>query len=85
MAYAQRGTLVGEQTLKAVFTDAMRWQLERILSDQLDGGEAAGGDNGSGRNSPNEQANEQDKKRAKKSDDDKEKPPGRGGKGRDDR
>lgn len=38
MAYAQRGTLVGEQTLKAVFTDAMRWQLERILSDQLDGG-----------------------------------------------
>lgn len=40
MAYAERGTIVGEETLKKVFTDAMRWQLERILSDQLDGGEA---------------------------------------------
>jgi len=39
VAYAERWTLVGKQTLRAVFTDAMRCQLERILSDQLDGGD----------------------------------------------
>jgi hypothetical protein len=40
MAYGERGTIVDEKTLKRVFTDAMRRQLERILSDQLDGGDA---------------------------------------------
>jgi hypothetical protein len=40
MAYGERGTIVDERTLKRVFTDAMRRQLERILSDQLDGGRA---------------------------------------------
>jgi integrase len=40
MAYGERGTIVDEKTLKRVFTDAMRRQLERILCDQLDGGRA---------------------------------------------
>jgi hypothetical protein len=40
MAYGEYGTIVDEKTLRRVFTDAMRRHLERILSDQLDGGRA---------------------------------------------
>jgi hypothetical protein len=34
MAYGERGSSIEPATLKKIFSDAMRWQLERILSDQ---------------------------------------------------
>lgn len=35
MSYGERGTVINRATLQKVFSDAMRWQLERILSDQV--------------------------------------------------
>ena len=35
MAYGERGTHIDAATLKKIFNQAMRWQLERILSDQI--------------------------------------------------
>jgi hypothetical protein len=37
MSYGERGTVIDRSTLQKVFSDAMRWQLERILSDQVGG------------------------------------------------
>lgn len=38
MAYGERGVAIDPATLKKVFTDALRWQLERILTDQTASG-----------------------------------------------
>ena len=35
MAYGERGNAISAATLKRIFQDAMRWQLERIRSDQI--------------------------------------------------
>ena len=37
MSYGERGTVIDRATLQRVFSDAMRWQLERILADQVGG------------------------------------------------
>ena len=36
MAYLERGSVVDQPTLKKIFGDAMRWQLDRILEGQAD-------------------------------------------------
>lgn len=38
MAYGERGQAISQATLQKIFSDAMRWQLERILSDQTGSG-----------------------------------------------
>jgi hypothetical protein len=38
MAYGERGSSIDPATLKKIFSDAMRWQLERILVDQVGSG-----------------------------------------------
>lgn len=35
LAYGQRGSAVDGATLKRIFQDAMRWQLDRILQSQV--------------------------------------------------
>ena len=41
MAYGERGTSIDPATLKLVFKDAMRWQLDRIRQSQIGSTEAA--------------------------------------------
>lgn len=38
MAYGERGSSIAPDTLKKIFGDAMRWQLERIVEDQTASG-----------------------------------------------
>lgn len=38
MAYGERGQAISHAALQKIFSDAMRWQLERILSDQTGSG-----------------------------------------------
>lgn len=39
MAYGERGSAIDSATLKKIFSDALRWQLERILLDQTASGD----------------------------------------------
>lgn len=38
MVYGQRGSAIDPATLKKIFSDALRWQLDRVLQDQLASG-----------------------------------------------